>query len=382
MFTGIITDVGRVRSVRSSAATRALVIETAYDTAGIEIGASIACSGACLTVVETGPGSFAVDASAETLSKTTLGAGARAGGQPGARARLGDELGGHLVSGHVDATAEVVERAPRGRQPALRVRGAEAAGAVHRLQGLGRPRRRLADRQRSRGRGRRQPVLRRQHHPPHRETTTFGGAAAAGRARQPGNRHAGALRSAPACRRRPRERWQTAGRALARDLQRGRSASPIEEVIEEARNGRMFILVDDEDRENEGDLVIPAQMATPEAINFMAKHGRGLICLALTGERVARAAPAADAAAQRSRHRHRLHGLHRGARGRHHRHLRAGPRAHDRGGHRPQQGPDDIVTPGHIFPAARARRRRAGAHRPHRGGGRPRALAGLNPSPA
>ena len=51
--------------------------------------------------------------------------------------------------------------------------------------------------------------------------------------------------------------------------------------------GRMFILVDDEDRENEGDLVIPAQCATPEAINFMAKHARGLICLALTRERVA-----------------------------------------------------------------------------------------------
>jgi 3,4-dihydroxy 2-butanone 4-phosphate synthase / GTP cyclohydrolase II len=61
--------------------------------------------------------------------------------------------------------------------------------------------------------------------------------------------------------------------------------SRIEEIIEDARNGRMFILVDDEDRENEGDLVIPAQMATPEAINFMAKHGRGLICLALTRQR-------------------------------------------------------------------------------------------------
>jgi 3,4-dihydroxy 2-butanone 4-phosphate synthase/GTP cyclohydrolase II len=60
---------------------------------------------------------------------------------------------------------------------------------------------------------------------------------------------------------------------------------PIEEIIDEARNGRMFILVDDEDRENEGDLVIPAQMATPAAVNFMATHGRGLICLTLTGER-------------------------------------------------------------------------------------------------
>ena len=62
--------------------------------------------------------------------------------------------------------------------------------------------------------------------------------------------------------------------------------SNISEIIDEARNGRMFILADDEDRENEGDLIIPAQMATPEAINFMAKHGRGLICLSLTEDRI------------------------------------------------------------------------------------------------
>ena len=62
--------------------------------------------------------------------------------------------------------------------------------------------------------------------------------------------------------------------------------SSIDEIIEDARNGRMFILVDHEDRENEGDLVIPAQMATPDAINFMATHGRGLICLTLSGERI------------------------------------------------------------------------------------------------
>ncbi|WP_341366543.1 3,4-dihydroxy-2-butanone-4-phosphate synthase [Yoonia sp. BS5-3] len=62
--------------------------------------------------------------------------------------------------------------------------------------------------------------------------------------------------------------------------------SNIEDIIEDARNGRMFILVDHEDRENEGDLVIPAQMATPDAINFMAKYGRGLICLTLPGERI------------------------------------------------------------------------------------------------
>ena len=61
---------------------------------------------------------------------------------------------------------------------------------------------------------------------------------------------------------------------------------PIEEIIDEARNGRMYILVDDEDRENEGDLIIPAQMVTPQAINFMATHGRGLVCLALGRTRV------------------------------------------------------------------------------------------------
>jgi len=62
--------------------------------------------------------------------------------------------------------------------------------------------------------------------------------------------------------------------------------SSVEEIIEDARNGRMFVLVDHEDRENEGDLVIPAQMATPDAINFMATHGRGLICLTLPSDRI------------------------------------------------------------------------------------------------
>jgi 3,4-dihydroxy 2-butanone 4-phosphate synthase/GTP cyclohydrolase II len=85
---------------------------------------------------------------------------------------------------------------------------------------------------------------------------------------------------------------RTGGTVSEADMQSARTTafhelkSPPADIIEDARNGRMFILVDDEDRENEGDLVIPAQMATPQAINFMAKYGRGLICLALTGERV------------------------------------------------------------------------------------------------
>lgn len=81
---------------------------------------------------------------------------------------------------------------------------------------------------------------------------------------------------------------ETLGKLEAYLLKRegGTALASPEEIINEARNGRMFILVDDEDRENEGDLVIPAQMATPDAINFMATHGRGLICLALTKGRV------------------------------------------------------------------------------------------------
>src|SRR6202161_2899837 len=61
--------------------------------------------------------------------------------------------------------------------------------------------------------------------------------------------------------------------------------SPIEDILEDARNGRPYILVDAEDRENEGDVIIPAQMATPEQINFMAMHARGLICLSITSDR-------------------------------------------------------------------------------------------------
>ncbi len=74
--------------------------------------------------------------------------------------------------------------------------------------------------------------------------------------------------------------------AYLRDRETGNGLAPIEAIFEEAKNGRMFILVDDEDRENEGDLVIPAQMATPDAINFMARFGRGLICLSLASDRV------------------------------------------------------------------------------------------------
>lgn len=114
MFTGIVTDLGKVRAISRSGDTR-IEIETSYDIASIDIGASIACSGPCLTVVEKGPGWFAVEASAETLERTTLGRWEAGTPVNLERAmRVGDELGGHIVSGHVDGVAEVCEIAPEG----------------------------------------------------------------------------------------------------------------------------------------------------------------------------------------------------------------------------------------------------------------------------
>jgi len=114
MFTGLITDLGRVETVERRGDTR-FRFATAYDVATIELGASIACSGTCLTVVDKGPGWFAVNASAETLSKTTLGSWSEGAKVNLERSlRVGEEMGGHIVTGHVDGTAKVVERRTEG----------------------------------------------------------------------------------------------------------------------------------------------------------------------------------------------------------------------------------------------------------------------------
>jgi 3,4-dihydroxy 2-butanone 4-phosphate synthase/GTP cyclohydrolase II len=124
----------------------------------------------------------------------------------------------------------------------------------------------------------------------------------------------------------------------------------IEEIIDEARNGRMFILVDDEDRENEGDLIIPAQMATPDAINFMATHGRGLICLALTRQRVDTLGLDLMARKNRTRHETAFTVAIEAREG-----VTTGISAADRArtvsvAIDASKGADDIVTPGHVFP--------------------------------
>lgn len=130
MFTGIVTDTGTVRGVEARGDTR-FVIGTAYDTATIATGASIACSGCCLTVTDKGRDAqgdwFAVDASAETLSLTTArdwAAGTRLNLERALK--VGDELGGHIVSGHVDGVARVTSATPEGASLRLVFEAAEA----------------------------------------------------------------------------------------------------------------------------------------------------------------------------------------------------------------------------------------------------------------
>ena len=123
MFTGIVTDVGRVRAVRDTNRDRRFEIETSFDLADVDMGASVSHAGCCLTVVDKGDGWFAVEVSGETLAMTTLGAwkaGTRINLERAARA--GDEMGGHIVSGHVDGVGEVLSVVPEGGSHRLRIR--------------------------------------------------------------------------------------------------------------------------------------------------------------------------------------------------------------------------------------------------------------------
>ena len=122
MFTGIITDIGTVRSAELRGDLR-LVVQSGYDMATVDLGASIACSGVCLTVVDKGEDWFAVDVSAETQSRTPSAMWTEGARLNLERAlRLGDELGGHIVTGHVDAVADVAGVSPEGDATRLELR--------------------------------------------------------------------------------------------------------------------------------------------------------------------------------------------------------------------------------------------------------------------
>jgi riboflavin synthase len=130
MFTGIVTDIGTVRAVEQRGDVR-LVIACGYDMDSVELGASIACSGACLTVVDKGDDWFAVDVSGETVAKTAADRwreGARLNLERSLR--LGDELGGHIVTGHVDAVGEVVGVTPEGDSKRVEIAVPRALGPM------------------------------------------------------------------------------------------------------------------------------------------------------------------------------------------------------------------------------------------------------------
>jgi riboflavin synthase len=129
MFTGLITDVGEVREITKRGDTH-FVIATHYDMDAIDIGASIACSGICLTVTAKGAGDdrwFAVSASAETSARTTISewsAGRRVNLER--PLRLGDELGGHIVAGHVDGIAQILAITPEGESRRMMIEAPDA----------------------------------------------------------------------------------------------------------------------------------------------------------------------------------------------------------------------------------------------------------------
>ena len=257
MFTGIVQALGRVRSFEDG---RLVVERGPVDAA---IGDSVAVNGVCLTVVERGEETLAFDVVPETVSRTRP-FGDAVNLEPPLRA--GDPFGGHVVQGHVDGVGRVRDVDDEG----IWVDPPDGAAPLRRREGLDRRRRRLAH-----DRGARRRRL------PDRADPAYARGddarrARAGRRRQPRGRRAGQVRRA--ARANPLS-------TMSRVTTETRVFAPIEDAIEDIRQGKFVVVVDDEDRENEGDLTIAAQFATPEAVNFMATHGRGLICLCLTEER-------------------------------------------------------------------------------------------------
>jgi 3,4-dihydroxy 2-butanone 4-phosphate synthase / GTP cyclohydrolase II len=411
MFTGIVTDVGTVRRAEQRGDLR-LEIACGYDMATVDLGASIACSGVCLTVVDKGDDWFAVDVSGETVSRTAAGLwreGARLNLERSLR--LGDELGGHIVTGHVDAVAEVIGECPEGDSLRVGVRVPRELGAMIAPKGsialdgvsltvnnvrdaedgtthfsvnviphtarettlgaiaAGRQLNvevdvlaRYIDRMLAARSQQEHRCSRFQSHcdvilaPPMSTTlierlnaiVATGEVSRAGLARAAGL-HPNSLRKLG------QSDWNPTADTLARLeklIQRGTTEVLVgtETIINEARNGRMFILVDDDDRENEGDLIVPAQMATPDSVNFMARHGRGLICLALTKERADRLGLEPMARTNRSRNETAFTVSIEAKEG-----ISTGISAADRArtiavAIDAAHGPEAIVSPGHVFP--------------------------------
>ena len=275
MFTGLISEIGSVEAIeRGDAGARCGSRPTRRRSSAA--GDSVAVAGACLTARSRVHGGFDADVMNQTLELTALGRLEPGSPSTSSRIRASDRLGGHIVQGHVDATGTVVGVAEDGFARRVRIAASRRPRALRRRARLDR-----AERGQPHGRRRRGRIVVVSLIPETLERTTFGD----GRRRRSGQRrgrcHRPARRASPA--RFRGERWIVKRRRVPTRIES--PFTTIDEAIEEIRRGRMVVVCDDEDRENEGDLVMAAQFATPEAVNFMATHGRGLICLALTAQR-------------------------------------------------------------------------------------------------
>ena len=302
MFTGIIQHVGRVKSLRRLGDSARLEALAPGLSAELRPGDSVAVNGACLTVTGRDGKAFQADLSRETLERSNLGS-LRSGDSVNLELPLlpTARLGGHFVQGHVDAVARVarIEKQqafalfrfslPPGMRAYVVEKGSIAVDGISlTVSGVGE---KISSKWPS-------SLTRMEHTNLSRQNTRRPG--------ESGVRHSGQVRGGrpepPAAKRRQSRRLDRSapsGPGVLTDGSRDNHSirylprkpldsffSTIEEVIEDIRSGKMLIVVDDEDRENEGDLTIAAEKVTPEAINFMARFGRGLICLSLTGERL------------------------------------------------------------------------------------------------
>ena len=299
MFSGLIEAVGTVALATRTPAGLGLRVRCRL-AAELAAGDSIAVNGVCLTAVETDDEAFTADVSPETARVTTLGAVAEGMLVNLERPLRADgRIGGHFVLGHVDATgrvAEIREEAeyrrlgfehPPALKPLIVPKGSIAVDGISlTVAALGRASVRCSDRALHLGshaspvsQGGRRGESRVRYHRQVR-------AQCGGSDTQCGGGRAGGVRSgreALTAKRKTDRETPPGPRPVARTP--GLFA-PVDQAVEAIRKGEMVIVVDDEDRENEGDLTIAAERITPEAINFMARFGRGLICLPMTGERL------------------------------------------------------------------------------------------------
>ena len=268
MFTGIVEELGRVDSFER----RRLRIGATTVLDDVAIGDSIAVNGCCLTVVAFGDGWWEADVSDETLSPAPAWARCAPGDRVNLErpVRLDDRLGGHLVQGHVDAVGEIVDPVPRPAGPRARsplLRYVVEKGSIT-VDGISLTVVEAARRRLHRG-----------GHPPHRRghDPRLQGPRRPGEPR--GRRHRQVRRTAdPVWRQLDRGPHRTR-RSTMMTIRSPRSRTPSRRIA----RGEIVVVVDDEDRENEGDLIMAAEAATPETIAFFVRHTSGVICVAPDG---------------------------------------------------------------------------------------------------